>query len=100
MPAVGISVDRRAFKLLADVFSDETVYSLIGFVCAQVRTHTRLRDRRGVEDLPKVKMLQGSWLRERLRRDPAAFDFVLGCSNALKGYARVVSEEKTHMPWL
>ena len=40
MPAVGLSIDRRTFKLLAEVYNDSEVYSLVCFVCAQVKTHT------------------------------------------------------------
>ena len=39
MPLIGPSIDRRIFKTLNTVANGQEVYSLICFVCAQVKTH-------------------------------------------------------------
>ena len=41
VPVVGPSVDRRTFGHLREVYNDKDICSLICFVCAQRRTHTR-----------------------------------------------------------
>ena len=51
MPSVGISIDRRTFKLLADVYNSEQVYNAICFICAQTKTHTGLKSEDGKNDL-------------------------------------------------
>ena len=43
MPAAGPSIDRRAFKLLSDVYNDEHTHSLVCFVCTQIKTHTGVK---------------------------------------------------------
>ena len=40
VPVVGAAVDRRAFETTLEVYSDETIRSLICFVCARVCLHT------------------------------------------------------------
>jgi hypothetical protein len=41
VPIVGPSVDRRTFGHLREVYNDKDICSLICFVCAQRRTHTK-----------------------------------------------------------
>jgi len=40
VPVVGAAVDRRAFETTLEVYNDETIRSLICFVCARVCLHT------------------------------------------------------------
>ena len=40
VPVVGAAVDRRAFERTLEVYNDETIRSLICFVCARVCLHT------------------------------------------------------------
>ena len=40
VPVVGAAVDRRAFERTLEVYNDESIRSLICFVCARVRLHT------------------------------------------------------------
>ena len=40
VPVVGAAVDRRAFETRLDVYNDDSIRSLICFVCAGVCLHT------------------------------------------------------------
>ena len=40
VPVVGAAVDRRAFETTLEVYNDESIHSLICFVCARVCLHT------------------------------------------------------------
>ena len=46
MPSVGVSIDRRSHRDVTDTFNDDTVFSLVCMVCAQMKTHTCLRSMR------------------------------------------------------
>ena len=46
MPSVGVSIDRRSHRDVTDTFNDDTVFSLVCMVCAQMKTHTGLRSMR------------------------------------------------------
>ena len=46
MPSVGVSIDRRSHRYVNDTFNDQTVFSLVCLVCAQMKTHTGLRSSR------------------------------------------------------
>ena len=40
VPVVGVAVDRRAFETTFEVYNDDSIRSLICFVCARVCLHT------------------------------------------------------------
>ena len=46
MPTLGVSIDRRSLRYVTDTFNDDSVYSLVCAVCAQMKTHTGLFSRR------------------------------------------------------
>ena len=39
VPVVGPSIDRRSLALVRDVYNDDSIYSLVCFTCAQIKTH-------------------------------------------------------------
>ena len=55
VPVVGAAVDRRAFERTLEVYNDETIRSLICFVCARVCLHTA-----GAHSAVSYK--RGAWL--------------------------------------
>ena len=55
MPDVGVSVDRRTFAHLSDVYNDKKIESLVCFVCAQVHTRWPVGD-------PGIVMETGMWV--------------------------------------
>ena len=89
MPSVGVSSDRRAFKHLDDVCNDNTVYSIVCFVCAQIHTHggdsrKEVRTRHdgskyvAPADLSSGFFESASFLAESFRKDPERFESNLG----------------------
>ena len=59
MPAVGPSIDRRTFKFVHEVYNNESIYSLICFVCAQRKVHTGLRSTDGSRELSEIRYDRG-----------------------------------------
>ena len=53
MPRVGVSIDRRSLRRATAIFSDDTVYNLVGCVFAQPKTYTGLRACRTEASVPR-----------------------------------------------
>ena len=56
VPAVGAAIDRRAFEATLDLYNDESIQSLICFVCVRIC----LRTNRARLD---IEFKTGEWLR-------------------------------------
>ena len=98
MPAVGLSIDRRTFKLLADIYNSKVVYNLICFVCAQSKTHTGLKSWDEKVQLSEISYVTGRWLGKVFQRNPRNSDLVLGMATYLERYASAPDSSMTDAP--
>ena len=93
MPVVGLSIDRRTFKLANEHFNDNRIYSLVCFACAQVKTHagphhcTKLDYGWCKQDNSEIKYAPVTQLVSWLETDPDAFESTLGLGTFLRRYA-------------
>ena len=100
MPAVGVSIDRRTFKLLADVYNGDVVYNLVCFICAQSKTHTGLTSRDGTVELSDIQFKSPGWLHQAFGRHPDSTERHLGLSTYVERYASEASSPMTNAPEL
>ena len=80
MPSVGVSIDRRTFKSLSEVYNSTKIRSLVCFVCAQVRL-----DSGGFKS--DITYRDGKWLWKLHALHPPRLDLNLGLRTFLKRYA-------------
>ena len=94
MPAVGVSIDRRAFKLLADVYNSRSCFTLICAICAQKKTHIGLRSADGKRQLTDIRYTYGL-LHNIFQRHKKYFEHTLGLNTYIQRYASDPSSPMT-----
>ena len=94
MPTVGVSIDRRTFKLLADVYNSRNCFTLICAICAQKKTHIGLRSPDGKQQSTDIRYTKGL-LHLIFERHKKYFEQTLGLHTYIQRYASDPSSPMT-----
>lgn len=91
MLSVGVSIDRRSHRYVTDTFNDDTVFSLVCMVCAQIKTHTGLISRsvNGVRwPLTEIQYRNGQDLIPMWKKNLDHFDNNFGLRTFMQRYGQ------------
>ena len=80
MPPLGYSRDRRSIHQVLEVYNDESVKSLVCFVCAQIHCTAP----RSASDVPDIRVVKFGQMREKMSM--SRLEYTLGLEGFLRHF--------------